>query len=186
MACNKDIVTPIPHTHTITFTIDSILNQTYTTALTKDNNNFYHLKLDSTQSNYNNIVGTFLVDGKPNTIPSPVVGTIEWESSYKFLTTSNNTTEIWKSYFNEYLGKWMTIKIGNYIPNGIYIYDGINQTSDISSGNAEITFKTVPQMKGDTIIIVGKAKYTIETPNSNLFSDVKIDSIQKSIRIICD
>jgi hypothetical protein len=41
-------------------------------------------------------------------------------------------------------------------------------------------------MKGDTITIIGKAKYTIETPNSNLFSNSKLDSIQKSIRIICD
>jgi hypothetical protein len=41
-------------------------------------------------------------------------------------------------------------------------------------------------MKGDTITIIGKAKFTIEIPNSKLFSDVKIDSIQKSIRIICD
>ena len=41
-------------------------------------------------------------------------------------------------------------------------------------------------MKGDTITIVGKVIYTIEIPNSNLFSNTKTDSIQKSIRIICD
>ena len=185
-ACEKEVTKPIPPQHTITFTIDSVLNQAQTNSLPKDNNNFYHLKIDSTRTNYNNIVGTFLVDGKLNTIPSPVVGSIEWKSSYAFLTTSSNTTEIWKSYFNEYLGKWMTIKIGNYIPNSVYLYGGINNVSNISSGKVEITFKTVPEMRGDTITFVGKARYTIETPNSNLFSTYKVDSIQKSIRIICD
>jgi hypothetical protein len=47
-------------------------------------------------------------------------------------------------------------------------------------------FAPISAMKGDTIIVTGKAKYTIEIPNSKLFSDVKLDSIQKSIKIICD
>ena len=41
-------------------------------------------------------------------------------------------------------------------------------------------------MKGDTVTIVGKLMYTIEIPIDNLFSRLKSDSIQKSIRIICD
>lgn len=184
--CSKEIQQPKYTEPKVEFTIDSVLNQVQTNSLPKDNNNFYHLKIDSTRTNYNNIVGKFLVDGKLNTIPSPVVGSVEWKSSYAFLTTSNNTTEIWKSYFNEYLGKWMTVKIGNYVPNGVYLYDGINKTSDISFGKVEITFKTVPEMRGDTITLVGKAKYSIETKKDNLFSTFKIDSIQKVVKIICE
>jgi hypothetical protein len=41
-------------------------------------------------------------------------------------------------------------------------------------------------MRGDTITIIAKARYTIEIPVDNLFSKTKVDSIQKSIRIICD
>ena len=184
--CEKEVIAPKYAEPKVTFTIDSVLNQSQTNSLPKDNNNYYHLKLDSTTSIFNKIVGTFLVNDKPNQIPSPVVGRIEWTSSYKFLTTSNNTTEIWKSYFNEYSGKWMTVKIGNYVPNGVYVYDGINQTSDVSFGTIGAIFKSVPQMKGDTLTFVGNAVFTIETKKDELFSTYRIDSIQKVVKVICD
>ena len=184
--CNKEITAPKYTEPKVTFTIDSVLNQSQSNSLPKDNNNYYHLKLDSTTSIFNKIVGTFLVNDKPNQIPSPVVGRIEWTSSYKFLTTSNNTTEIWKSYFNEYSGKWMTVKIGNYVPNGVYVYDGINQTSDVSFGTIGAIFKSVPQMKGDTLTFVGNAVFTIETKKDELFSTYRIDSIQKVVKVICE
>ena len=44
----------------------------------------------------------------------------------------------------------------------------------------------VYKMKGDTINVTAKAIYTMEIKKSNLFSDVKVDSIQKVIKIICD
>ena len=64
----------------------------------------------------------------------------------------------------------------------------VNGTSQLGYFSGEINTMGAPiyKIKGDTITIIGKAIYTVEIPNSKLFSDTKIDSIQKSIRIICD
>ena len=64
----------------------------------------------------------------------------------------------------------------------------VNSTSQLGYNNGEINTIAAPiyQMRGDTIIIVGNLIYTIEIPVDNLFSKIKLDSIQKNIRIICD
>jgi hypothetical protein len=41
-------------------------------------------------------------------------------------------------------------------------------------------------MKGDTLTITGKAFFVYGVPKDNLFSTIKVDSIEKSIQIICD
>lgn len=188
LGCEKEIYTQNFTEPKISFTIDSVLNESGTNSLSKDNNGNYHLKLDSTKDSYNRITGKFLVDNKPNKTPSPIEVRVEWKSSYYFVSTSQNTTKIYKSYFNEFLGKWMTVEIGNYIPNGKFIYQGINKESkpDISTGEVNITFKTTYPMKGDTITFLSKAIYTMEIPKDKLFSTIKIDSLQKVVKIICE
>jgi len=190
MACNKDIITPIPQTHTITFTIDSALNSNGKQSLLLDNNGFYHLVLSTTSNQtLSRITGKFLVDGKPNQIPSPVTGRIEWSSShYWLLKAGDKVGSIVKTYFNPYTGQLQTSQLPNLISQQDQIIPIVNGTSQLGYFSGEINTMGAPiyKMKGDTITIIGKAIYTLEIPNSKLFSDIKTDSIQKSIRIICD
>jgi len=190
MACNKDIVTPIPQTHTITFTIDSALSSNGKQSLLLDNNGFYHLVLSVTSNQtLSRITGKFLVDGKPNQIPSPVTGRIEWSSShYWLLKAGDKVGSIVKTYFNPYTGQLQTSQLPILINQKDELIPVVNGTSQLGYFSGEVNTMNAPinKMKGDTITIIGKAIYTIETPNSNLFSSTKIDSIQKSIRIICD
>lgn len=189
-SCNKDIVTPIPPQHIVSFSIDSALNTTGTKSLKIDNNGFYHLIIDTSKfQNLARITGTFLVDGKPNGFPSPVDEKIEWLSDHYWLLNPGDTTaNIVKTYFNTYTGKLITVTLKPLVSLQSYLVPTINSTSysDRNNGSVNTMFAPLSAMKGDTITIIGKAKFTIETPNSKLFSDVKIDSIQKSIRIICD
>ena len=190
MACNKDIVTLIPQTHTITFTIDSALSSNGKQSLLLDNNGFYHLVLSVTSNQtLSRITGKFLVDGKPNQIPSPVTGRIEWSSShYWLLKAGDKVGSIVKTYFNPYTGQLQTSQLPILINQKDELIPVVNGTSQLGYFSGEVNTMNAPinKMKGDTITIIGKAIYTIETPNSNLFSSTKIDSIQKSIRIICD
>jgi hypothetical protein len=189
-SCNKDIVTPIPPQHTISFTIDSALNSNGKQSLLLDNNGFYHLVLSTTTNQtLSRITGKFLVDGKPNQIPSPVTGRIEWSSShYWLLKAGDSVGSIVKTYFNPYTGQLQISQLPTLINQKDELIPIVNGTSQLGYFSGEVNTLGAPiyKMKGDTITIIGKAKFTIEIPNSKLFSDVKIDSIQKSIRIICD
>jgi len=189
-SCNKDVVTPMLSQHTITFTIDSALSSNGKQSLLLDNNGFYHLVLSTTANQtLSRITGKFLVDGKPNQIPSPVTGRIEWSSShYWILKAGDKVGSIVKTYFNPYTGQLQTSQLPNLISQQDQIIPIVNGTSQLGYFSGEINTMGAPiyKMKGDTITIIGKAIYTLEIPNSKLFSDIKTDSIQKSIRIICD
>lgn len=189
-SCNKDIVTPIPPQHTISFTIDSALSSDGKRSLRKDNNGFYHLTLSTTRTQtLTRITGTFLIDGKPNKIPSPVQGNIEWSGShYWLLKGGESVAEIVKTYFNPYTGQLQISQLPNLISKQDQIIPIVNGTSQLGFDDGNINTMAAPvyPMRGDTLTIVAKAKYTIEIPVDNLFSKIKVDSIQKSIRIICD
>jgi hypothetical protein len=189
-SCNKDIVTPIPPKHTITFTIDSALSSNGKQSLPKDNNGFYHLTLSNvTNQTLSRITGKFLVDGKPNAIPAPVNGRIEWSSSHYWILKAGDTIgRVVKTYFNPYTGQLQISQLPSLVSQQDQIIPIVNSTSQLGYFSGEVNTMGAPiyKMKGDTITIIGKAIYTLEIPNSKLFSDTKIDSIQKSIRIICD
>ena len=189
-ACEKEITKPIPPEHTITFTIDSALTSNGKQSLPLDNNGFFHLTLSTTSNQtLSRITGTFLVDGKPEQIPSPVNSTIEWQSDHYWVLKAGDTVgRIVKTYFNPYTGQLQTSTLPSLISQTDVIVPVVNSSSysDQINGSINTIFAPVKQMKGDTITIVGKVIYTIEIPNSNLFSNTKTDSIQKSIRIICD
>jgi hypothetical protein len=189
-ACEKEVTKPIPREHTIAFSIDSALTADGKRSLPKDINGFYHLILSTTRTQtLSRITGTFLVDGKPNKIPSPVHGNIEWTGShYWLLKAGESVGTIIKTYFNTYTGQLQTSQLPNLVSQQDAIIPIVNGTSQLGYNNGEINTMAAPvyPMKGDTITIVGKAKFTIEIPVDELFSKIKIDSIQKSIRIICD
>ena len=189
-ACNKEVTKPIPTEHTVSFTIDSALNSSGTQSLLKDNNGFYHLTLSPySNQTLSRITGTFLVDGKPNTIPSPIQGEIEWTGSHFWVLKAGDTVgKVVKTYFNQYTGQLQTATLPSLISQKDVVVPIVNSISQLGYGNGEINTIMAPvlPMKGDTLTIIGKAKYTIEIPVDNLFSKIKSDSIQKSIRIICD
>jgi hypothetical protein len=189
-ACEKEITKPIPPQHTISFTLDSALSSNGKQSLPLDKNGFYHLKLSPySNQTLTRITGTLLVNGKPNPSPSPVDGRIEWTGShYWVLKAGESVGAIIKTYFNPYTGQLQTSQLPNLISQKDVVVPIVNGTSQLGYNNGEINTMAAPiyQMKGDTITIVGNVIYTIEIPIDNLFSRLKTDSIQKSIRIICD
>lgn len=189
-ACKKEVTNPIPPQPTISFTIDSALSSDGKRSLQKDNNGFYHLVLSNlTNQTLSRITGKFLVNGKPNIIPSPVDGRIEWSSSHYWILKAGDTIgRVVKTYFNPYTGQLQTSQLPSLVSHQDQIIPIVNSISQLGYFSDEINTMSAPiyKMKGDTITIVGKAIYTLEIPNSKLFSDIKVDSIQKSIRIICD
>jgi hypothetical protein len=64
----------------------------------------------------------------------------------------------------------------------------VNPTSYPSNESGEVNtiVAPIPLMKGDTLTITGKAFFVYGVPKDKLFSTTKIDSIEKSIQIICD
>ena len=189
-ACEKEVNKIIPPEHTLLFTIDSALNANGTQSLPRDINGFYHLKLSPySNQTLTRITGTVLVDGKPHKTPSPVDGRIEWTGShYWVLKSSQSVGTIIKTYFNPSTGLFQEPQWPNLVSKQDVIIPIVNSTSQLGYNNGEINTIAAPiyQMRGDTIIIVGNLIYTIEIPVDNLFSKIKLDSIQKNIRIICD
>lgn len=190
IACNKDVVTPIPQQHTISFTIDSALSSNGKQSLPKDKNGFYHLVMDNSKNQtLSRITGTLLVDNKPIQIPSPIEANVEWSGSHFWiLKAGDKVGTIIKTYFNPYTGQLQNIQLPNLTSQSDVIVPIVNSTSysDFETGKVNTMVAPVYPMRGDTITIIGKLHYTIEIPTSNLFSTTKSDSIQKSIRIICE
>jgi hypothetical protein len=189
-ACNKEVTTPIPPQHTITFTIDSALSSNGKQSLPLDRNGFYHLVMDNAKNQtLSRITGTLLVDNKPIQIPSPVQANVEWSGSHFWLLKRGDTVgTIIKTYFNPYTGQLQNIQLPNLTSQSDVVIPIVNTSSysDFETGKVNTMAAPVYPMKGDTITIIGKVRYTIEIPKDKLFSTIKIDSIQKSIRIICD
>ena len=189
-ACEKEVTKQIPPQHTISFTIDSALSSNGKQKLQLDNNGFYHLTLSPySNQTLSRITGTVLVNGKPIRIPSPVDGRIEWTGShYWVLKSGQSVGTIIKTYFNPYTGLLQISQLPNVVSQQDVIIPIVNSTSQLGYNNGEINTIAAPiyRMKGDTITIIGNLIYTIEIPIDNLFSKIKLDSIQKSIRIICD
>lgn len=189
-ACNKEVTQPIPTQHTVTFTIDSALSSNGKQSLPMDKNGFYHLVMDNSKNQtLSRITGTLLVDNKPIQIPSPIDANVEWSGSHFWiLKAGDKVGTIIKTYFNPYTGQLQNIQLPNLTSQSDVIVPIVNSTSysDFETGKVNTMAAPVLPMRGDTITIIGKLRYTMEIPNSKLFSTIKVDSIQKSIRIICD
>jgi len=189
-ACEKEVTKPIPPQHTIQFTIDSALTSNGTHSLPIDKNGFYHLTMDNSKNQtLSRITGTLLVNGNPIKIPSPIDAKIEWSGSHFWVLKKGDIIgSIIKTYFNPYTGQLQNIQLPNLISQSDVIIPIVNSVSysDFETGKVNTMIAPIYPMKGDTITILGKLRYTIEIPKDKLFSTIKTDSIQKSIRIICD
>lgn len=187
-SCSKEIEQPIYTSPKLVFNIDSILTQNGEKSLTLDNNGYYHLDLNKNSlQTFNRITGTFLVDGNPKPFFSPIEARVEWESSHYWLLDKNsNIFVVYKTYFNQFTGQQITSTIGTLTNKKVDVVPTINKNSIISSnGEFNTVFAPIYFMDKDTATITAKLIYSIEIPKDNLFSTYKIDSIKKSIRIIC-
>ena len=193
-ACTKDIftkdATPVAPTPTITFTIDSALNQAGTRSLPLDNNGYYHMPLNpNSNQTFSRITGRVLVDGKPNPIPSPVGLNLNWESDhYWVILKGSNVATIYKTYFNAFAGKLMTVELGVLKSNITTLVPTVNSVSIPSSSTGEVNtiFGPAYPMKGDTVTVLANLHYTIEIPVDKLFSTIKVDSTQRAIKFVLE
>jgi len=192
-SCEKDVNIPSTFTQpTFSFTIDSALVGNGTKALSKDKNGYYHLFVDSNLlQTFSRVTGKVLVNGKPNPLAPTLVESVrvEWKSShYWILNVGQQTISVYKTYFNKYQAKLQTVLLGIMIAQRSEIIPTVNPTSYPSNETGEVNtiVAPIPLMKGDTLTISGKAFFVYGVPKDKLFSTTKIDSIEKSIQIICD
>jgi hypothetical protein len=192
-SCGKDVSVPPTFTQpTFSFTIDSALVGNGTKALSKDKNGYYHLLVDTNLlQTFSRVTGKVLVNGKPNPLAPTLVENVrvEWKSShYWILNVGQQTISVYKTYFNKYQAKLQTVLLGIMIAQRSEIIPTVNPTSYPSNETGEVNtiVAPIPLMKGDTLTITGKAFFVYGVPKDKLFSTTKIDSIEKSIQIICD
>jgi len=150
LSCSKkDEVVP---TKIYKLTLDSVLTQTGTNSLYKDNNDYFHLKLiPNKNQSVHRITGRILVNDKE---PYPAEK-IEWESNlYWYLKKNDTVAYIYKTYINYYTGKFTLVKLPALISSKDELVPTINPSS-YSGKNGEINIMIAPvnSMKGDTMIV---------------------------------
>ncbi len=192
-SCQKDVsIQPTFTQPKFSFTIDSALVGNGTKALSKDNNGYYHLFVDTNLlQTFSRVTGKVLVNSKPNPLAPTLVENVrvEWKSShYWILNVGQQTISVYKTYFNKYQAKLQTVLLGTMIAQRTEMIPTVNPTSYPSSETGEINtiVAPIPLMKGDTLTITGKAFFVYGIPKDKLFSTTKVDSIEKDIQIICD
>ena len=192
-SCEKTVATPPTFNQPkFTFTIDSALVGNGSKALKKDNNGYYHLLVDTNLlQTFSRVTGRVLVNDNPNPLAPTLVEHIrvEWKSShYWILNVGQQTISVYKTYFNKYQAKLQTVLLGIMIAQRSEIIPTVNPTSYPSNETGEVNtiVAPIPLMKGDTLTITGKAFFSYAVPKDKLFSTPKLDSIEKSIQIICD
>ena len=192
-SCEKNVSIPPTFTQpTFSFSIDSALVGNGTKALSKDKNGYYHLLVDTNLlQTFSRVTGKVLVNGKPNPLAPTLVENVrvEWKSShYWILNVGQQTISVYKTYFNKYQAKLQTVLLGIMVAQRSEIIPTVNPTSYPSTETGEINtiVAPIPLMKGDTLTITGKAFFSYGVPKDKLFSTPKLDSIEKSIQIICD
>jgi hypothetical protein len=192
-SCEKNVSVPPTFTQpTFSFSIDSALVGNGTKALSKDKNGYYHLIVDTNLlQTFSRVTGKVLVNGKPNPLAPTLVENVrvEWKSShYWILNVGQQTISVYKTYFNKYQAKLQTVLLGIMIAQRTEIIPTVNPTSYPSTETGEVNtiIAPIPLMKGDTLTITGKVFFVYGIPKDKLFSETKVDSIEKSIQIICD
>ena len=192
-SCEKSVSVPPTFSQPkFTFTIDSALVGNGSKSLKKDSNGYYHLLVDTNLlQTFSRVTGRVLVNDKPNPLAPTLVEHIrvEWKSShYWILNVGQQTISVFKTYFNKYQAKLQTVLLGIMVAQRKEIIPMVNSVSYPSTDNGEVNtiVAPIPLMKGDTLTITGKAFFSYAVPKDKLFSTPKLDSIEKSIQIICD
>lgn len=192
-SCEKSVSVPPTFTQPkFSFSIDSALVGNGSKSLKKDGNGYYHLLVDTNLlQTFSRVTGKVLVNGKPNPVAPTLVENVrvEWKSShYWILNVGQQTISVYKTYFNKYQAKLQTVLLGIMIAQRSEIIPTVNSVSYPSTETGEVNtiVAPIPLMKGDTLTITGKVFFVYGIPKDKLFSETKVDSIEKSIQIICD
>lgn len=143
--------------------IDSVLIQTGTKSVFKDNNGLYHIKLlPSPKQQIYRITGRVLENGK-EPYPSKMVS---WESNlFWWLKKGDVVANISKSYVNYYTGQFTIVQLPALSVQKTDIVPTINKTS-ISGIGGSINTMIAPigNMIGDTMVVkVSNTEYNLKS-----------------------
>lgn len=175
--CSKEVEIPKP-TPKLSLVLD--------THLPKDNNGYSVFSLYNPDGqNIHRISGKVLIDGLP---PSPEPVIVNWESSHVWTMKAGSTVfKVYKNYLNQYTGQWTTAELPDVIAYSDYVIPTINKTSysDLETGEINTVIAPVSEMKGDTMTITARVKYTYATKKNGMFeTEWKRDSIMVVQKII--
>ncbi len=176
-ACSKEVETP---------EIKPKLSLTLDTRLPKDENGYPYFTLYNPDGqNIHRISGKILIDGLP---PSPEPVIVNWESSHVWVMKAGSTVfKVYKNYLNQYTGQWTTAQLPDVIAYSDYTIPTINKTSysDLETGEITTVIAPVSEMKGDTMTITARVRYTYATKKNGMFeSEWKRDSTMVIQKII--
>ena len=176
-SCSKEVEIPIKKP-----VISLVLN----TRLPIDSNGYPYFTLYNPDGqNLHRISGVVLIDGIP---PSPEPVIVNWESSHFWMLKAGSTVfKVYKNYLNQYNGQWTTSQLPDVIANADYIIPTINKScySNRETGEINNVIAPVSEMKGDTMTITAKVKYTYATKKNGMFESAwKTDSTMLIQKII--
>lgn len=177
VGCSKEVEAPIKKP-----VISLVLN----TRLPIDTNGYPYFTLYNPDGqSIHRISGKVLIDGLP---PSPEPVIVNWESSHFWMLKAGSTVfKVYKNYLNQYSGQWTNAQLPDLTANADYIITTINKScySNRETGEINTNIAPVSEMRGDTMTITARVKYTYATKKNGMFeTEWKSDStlvIQKII-----
>jgi hypothetical protein len=177
MGCSKEVEPPIKKP-----VISLVLN----TRLPIDQNGYPYFTLYNPDGqNIHRISGKVLIDGLP---PSPEPVIVNWESSHFWLLKAGSTVfKVYRNYLNQYNGQWTTSQLPDVIAQADYVIPTINKScySNRETGEINTNIAPVSEMRGDTMTITARVKYTYATKKNGMFETAwKSDSVLVIQKII--
>jgi hypothetical protein len=177
VGCSKEVEAPIKKP-----VISLVLN----TRLPIDANGYPYFTLYNPDGqSIHRISGKVLIDGLP---PSPEPVIVNWESSHFWMLKAGSTVfKVYKNYLNQFNGQWTNAQLPDLTANADYIITTINKScySNRETGEINTNIAPVSEMRGDTMTITARVKYTYATKKNGMFeTEWKSDStlvIQKII-----
>ena len=176
-SCSKEVEPPIKKP-----VISLVLN----TRLPIDQNGYPYFTLYNPDGqNIHRISGKVLIDGLP---PSPEPVIVNWESSHFWLLKAGSTVfKVYRNYLNQYNGQWTTSQLPDVIAQADYVIPTINKScySNRETGEINTNIAPVSEMRGDTMTITARVKYTYATKKNGMFETAwKSDSVLVIQKII--
>jgi hypothetical protein len=131
--------------------INGVLSQNGREFLPKDNNGYYHLKIESLNQQLHRINGIILNNGNE----PKHAELLEWESNlYWWIGEGDTIANITKAYFNLFTGEFIIAQLPPLISYKNELVPTINRTSySGNSGEFNTVIAPIRTMVGDTMIV---------------------------------
>jgi hypothetical protein len=176
-SCSKEVDAP---------TKKPVISLVLNTRLPIDQNGYPYFTLYNPDGqNIHRISGTVLIDGLPPN-PEPVI--VNWESSHFWMLKAGSTVfKVYKNYLNQYSGQWTNAQLPDLTANMDYVIPTINKScySNRETGEINTNIAPVSEMRGDTMTITARVKYTYTTKKNGMFETAwKSDSVLVIQKII--